>query len=328
MGVRDLLIAIAVLVAGGALVFAFQARDTVMELRLEIRDLSGQLRAAQVESSRIDARLAPIDELDARAAAVGREVATLAERLDELGRGRAAAGRDDARRDEQLAAVRAGLDAMADEVQGLVSGQARLRRDVAARPGVDLEAVNAAAAGVVRQGEQLGALEQRFERLEGEVDRLDPPQIDRDQLRQTLTDATLQLNGDDTVGSATMIFSGTHRGERVNLALTSYHVVRNIFADTPRARREGIEVTIYAGSDQEIVRADLVAHEVAADVALLKLRDSEIGRPVAPIATDSVLRRIGPYTRIGAVGCPLGNDPIATFGEIMMRLSTPGRQRI
>ena len=66
---------------------------------------------------------------------------------------------------------------------------------------------------------------------------------DPDRLSRDLLAPTVQLNGDDTVGSGTLIRSArdAKSGKAENYVITSYHVVRNIYADSPRAKSEGIE---------------------------------------------------------------------------------------
>ena len=72
---------------------------------------------------------------------------------------------------------------------------------------------------------------------------------DRNEMTKSMLLPTVQLNGDDTVGSGTLIFSGENpkSGKVENYVITSNHVVRNILADTPRAAKDGFDVTVYLG---------------------------------------------------------------------------------
>jgi RNase P/RNase MRP subunit p29 len=74
---------------------------------------------------------------------------------------------------------------------------------------------------------------------------------------------TVQLNGDDTVGSGTLIFSGENpTNQKVeSYVLTSYHVVRNILADTPRAAKDGFDVTVYLPGEKLTVKGKMVASQ-------------------------------------------------------------------
>ncbi|MCC6669649.1 MAG: trypsin-like peptidase domain-containing protein, partial [Planctomycetes bacterium] len=137
-------------------------------------------------------------------------------------------------------------------------------------------------------------------------------------LTEQMLAPTVQLNGDGTVGSGTLVWSGysTRTKENETYVLTAYHVVRNILADTPRARREGIATTIYLGEGKQEVMADLVAHEEKIDSALLKLRTKTAFPRVARVLAKDRARLVRVWDAIYAVGCPLGNDPIPTNGEI------------
>ena len=139
----------------------------------------------------------------------------------------------------------------------------------------------------------------------------------------TLTDKmlapTVQLNGDDTVGSGTLIWSAHNPKTKTNesYVVTSYHVIRNILADSARARRDGIAVTIYgdAGVKTE-VNGDMIAHDEKIDAALLKLRTDKLLPKVARVLGKKDATAIKVWDPIYAVGCPLGNDPIPTKGEV------------
>jgi S1-C subfamily serine protease len=129
---------------------------------------------------------------------------------------------------------------------------------------------------------------------------------------------TVQLNGDDTVGSGTLVYSGVNPKTNAveSYVLTSYHVVRNIFADSQTARRDGVAITVYRNTGKAEVRADLLAHDARIDAALLKLRSTEVFTNVANVTPRSRAQTIKVWDPVYAVGCPLGNDPIPTHGDI------------
>jgi S1-C subfamily serine protease len=129
---------------------------------------------------------------------------------------------------------------------------------------------------------------------------------------------SVQLNGDDTVGSGTLIYSRKNEktGQVESYVLTAFHVVRNILADTPTARREGIAITIYQNGKQVEEKGDMVAHKPSIDVALLKLRSKKLYKFVAGVLNPDEAKRVQVWDPVYAVGCPLGNDPIHTKGEI------------
>ncbi len=137
-------------------------------------------------------------------------------------------------------------------------------------------------------------------------------------LNRRLLAPTVQLNGDDTVGSGTVIYS-RHNPKKDTVetyVLTSYHVIRNILADTPTARRDGIAVTIYTADGKLEERADMLCYDERIDAALMRLRSEQQFQSVAACVTRQTADRVQTWDRIYAVGCPLGNDPIPTQGEI------------
>jgi S1-C subfamily serine protease len=142
---------------------------------------------------------------------------------------------------------------------------------------------------------------------------------DRDELTRRMLLPTVQLNGDDTVGSGTIVFSGPNckHGNKVETyVLTSYHVVRNILADTPRARRGGFDVTIYTPGKNLVVKGHMVASEPKIDAALVKLDTDRRLSNVANVLPREDTGEVHVWDPVCAVGCPLGNDPVPSKGEV------------
>ena len=142
---------------------------------------------------------------------------------------------------------------------------------------------------------------------------------DREEMARQMLLPTVQLNSDETVGSGTIVFSGPNprRSQRVeSYVLTSYHVVRNILADTPRAAREGFDVTVYLNSEQLIVKGRMVASEPGIDAALVKLETDIVLPHVANALPREQTGEVRVWDPICAVGCPLGNDPVPSTGEV------------
>jgi S1-C subfamily serine protease len=141
---------------------------------------------------------------------------------------------------------------------------------------------------------------------------------DPERLTREMLAPTVQLNGEDTVGSGTLIWSGTNTKTKQveSYVLTSYHVIRNILADCQKARREGIAVTIYTESGKSETQGDMIAHDEKIDAALLKLRSDKVWPRTARVMPLQEAQAIKVWDPVYAVGCPLGNDPIPTRGEV------------
>jgi hypothetical protein len=140
---------------------------------------------------------------------------------------------------------------------------------------------------------------------------------DADLMWKELVGPTVQLLGESTVGSGVLLRSRQDRNGRwTTYLLTSWHVVRDIQEGSDNTDMP-IPVAIYRqGGGSTAETATLLEHDARLDAALLKLdtdREIEHGARLAPRAR---LRQAKIFERVYAVGCPLGNDPIPTFGEI------------
>ena len=130
---------------------------------------------------------------------------------------------------------------------------------------------------------------------------------------------TVQLEGEASVGSGVLLESKPVEGEDGSfetLLLTAWHVVRDIRAGSER-QDPPIRVAVYleAGGVRHET-AELLVYEPDLDVALLRLKTSDELPWVAILPTREELRGMHTFRDICAVGCPLGNNPIPTRGEI------------
>lgn len=145
-------------------------------------------------------------------------------------------------------------------------------------------------------------------------------QIYRDptMLTRSMLLPTVQLNGDDTVGSGTIVFSDENPATKKveTYVLTSHHVVRNILADTPRANREGFEVTIYLPGERLVCKGKMIASQPKIDAALVRVFTERKLPNVANVLPRTETGHVKVWDPVCAVGCPLGNDPVPSHGEV------------
>ncbi len=142
---------------------------------------------------------------------------------------------------------------------------------------------------------------------------------DTDEMTRTMLLPTVQLNGEDTVGSGTIVFSGENArngGKVETYALTSYHVVRNILADTPKAQHEGFDVTIYLPGEKLVVKGRMVSSQPKIDAALVRVFTDRKLPFVANVLPRAETASVKVWDTVCAVGCPLGNDPVPSHGEV------------
>lgn len=141
---------------------------------------------------------------------------------------------------------------------------------------------------------------------------------DAHQLTNTMLLPTVQLNGVDTVGSGTLVFSGANpKTSKVeSWVLTANHVVRNILADTPRAEAEGFDVTIYLPEGNVVTKGHLVSGNPRIDSAMVRLECDRVFPYVALVQPERKGDQVRVWDPVCAVGCPLGNDPVPSHGQV------------
>lgn len=135
---------------------------------------------------------------------------------------------------------------------------------------------------------------------------------------QQIVAPTVQLSGETTVGSGVLLKSREladgHGHE--TLVLTAWHVVRDILADAG-SEEAPIPVSIFDNDGiSHSLTASLLCREPDMDAALLRLNTNEPIDHGAELASRTELGSRRVFHDLYAVGCPLGNDPIPTRGEI------------
>ena len=135
---------------------------------------------------------------------------------------------------------------------------------------------------------------------------------------QQIVAPTVQLSGETTVGSGVLLESRKLEGNLgyETLVVTAWHVVRDILADAG-SDDAPIPVAIFGmeGMNRNLT-AKLLCYEAAMDAALLRLNTREPLEHGARLASRAELASRRVFHNLYAVGCPLGNDPIPTRGEI------------
>ena len=141
---------------------------------------------------------------------------------------------------------------------------------------------------------------------------------DEERMWRDLVAPSVQIMGEDSVGSGVLLPSEPIEGTKDfrTHVLTAWHVIRDL-QTAPEDLSFTVPVTIY-GEDHHASpeSATVIKYDTNVDVAILRLhtkRQIDCGAKLAP---RSRLGRVRTFDRIYAVGCPLGNEPIPTFGEI------------
>ena len=136
---------------------------------------------------------------------------------------------------------------------------------------------------------------------------------------------TAQLRGNGTVGSGVLLYSEEQHAspgkeERVytTFVLTAHHVVLEVTGDQKDASQvKEVNLLVDSETDEvETFEARLVLEDRYRDLALLRL---DTTRQLATLVEFMPLRELDDldvFSPAYAVGCPLGNRPMPTLGEI------------
>lgn len=143
---------------------------------------------------------------------------------------------------------------------------------------------------------------------------------------------TVQLKGNGTVGSGVIVYSEPHpasAGAFNTFILTAYHVVLEVTGDgTDHETIDQIHLQDGGSLDDGwSVRAGrVVLYDRARDVALILLESSRRMKATVEWLPRDELSKVDVFTRAYAVGCPLGNKPLPTVGEISSKSKMVARQ--
>ena len=279
----------------------------------------GVTRLATLES-----RLDQFDDFRAdgprRLAVLGRDLARVQEELDGL-RGELEQAGSTLDADRESLASR--LAVLQDELGATVQGLEALRAEHASFAPAELDArleelvqsVDGQWKGLSRSLSDATVLAQRNQAQIGRLDAEVSPDVD--QRWRDIMGPTVQLAGTSTVGSGVLLESRPlESGVYETLVLTAWHVVRDIRTD---AGKDDIPIPIYIyaqDGSRESETAKLLVHDVELDVALLRLNTDERQAYGARLVARRQAASSKVFAPIYAAGCPLGNDPIPTRGEI------------
>jgi S1-C subfamily serine protease len=246
---------------------------------------------------------------------------------------------------DELAALSTKLEGDRRHVERVIaeSGE-RLRTSVDVALAGYLGEVDRSLADHAAMGERLARVETRMRSM---------VQPDPKRIAEATMYPVIQIKGNRTVGSGVVIYSEPETAVDVTatgavpaqtgsatiaaappavryttFALTAYHVVKEILAEEfPLGTLE--EVRYLASpdaADMEITSASVELADPEHDLALLRLRTRDRFPFIAEILPRDELGRLELFTRAYAVGCPLGNRPLATAGHISLLNKVVGDQ--
>ena len=144
------------------------------------------------------------------------------------------------------------------------------------------------------------------------------PAARRSALVRDILSPVFQLSGEGAVGSGVLVYKGKDEKGSYYLALSCYHVIRDILGSRSGATlRDDVEVRFDAVDGKATyATAHMIEEDLKTDLALLRIDTYlDLGQP-ARLAPSSRMSDIEVFSDIYTVGCPLGTAAQATRGEI------------
>lgn len=243
------------------------------------------------------------------------------------------------RRDRQILELEHQLASLHGEQQTLLLKQSELQGNLAGadqRLAFQAELLDTQAELLNQQADLLahqdGRLQDGFHRLDGLSDSLRTsareravlaaslrPEGRRASLQKDILRPVFQISGAEAVGSAVLLRRCSDDEGDYYLALSCYHVLRDIVAASSEEPHEVRFDTLFDQLDDgEDLRVPgrMIAQNPAADLALIRLDTSLDLGPVARLAPLERLSEIEAFSEVYTVGCPLGTSAQATHGEV------------
>jgi S1-C subfamily serine protease len=142
------------------------------------------------------------------------------------------------------------------------------------------------------------------------------------EMKRRMIYPVVQLRGNGTVGSGVVVRSEPVDADGIakTYILTAYHVVHEVM--DPEAERQDVveDLRFLEPFDDRLAaegnRAEVLAEDQELDLALLRVDLDTTWPYVAEFAARDEVSRLGIFDPVYAVGCPLGNKPLPSVGEI------------
>ena len=157
---------------------------------------------------------------------------------------------------------------------------------------------------------------------------------DVERMKRSMIFPTVQLRGNGTVGSGVLIYSRRQPGVsaapiHATFVLTACHVVEEVLGEPLEKGKEIDHLRIMKGDHpdaSDVLAARLVLFDVDRDIALMRVNSQSRVAHMATLLPLSEFERLDVFSPAYAVGCPLGNRPMPTLGEISSKSKVVGDQ--
>jgi hypothetical protein len=129
-----------------------------------------------------------------------------------------------------------------------------------------------------------------------------------------LLSPTVKISSKTDVGSGTVVYSGKHGGKYLTYVLTAHHIVEQNWDP-----KNPVPLECMTYRDGRKVREDtgvVVAVNAQVDLALIEMQTDTPYESVAKMIAPERAPEVRLYSRVHALGCPLGYSPIPTSGDL------------
>ncbi|HVY61051.1 MAG TPA: trypsin-like peptidase domain-containing protein [Planctomycetota bacterium] len=125
---------------------------------------------------------------------------------------------------------------------------------------------------------------------------------------------TVKISSKSDVGSGTVIYC-EKKGERfISYILTAHHIVEQNYD-----ARNPVPLDVYSFRDGQKIREEtgiVVSVSPQLDLALIEVETDRPYESVAKLIAPERIAQVKLYSRVNAIGCPLGYAPTPTSGEL------------
>jgi len=129
-----------------------------------------------------------------------------------------------------------------------------------------------------------------------------------------LMSPTVRVNGRQEVGSGSLLWSRRRDGGVRTYILTAFHIVEDDLEANPAFP---LEVDFYEnGEPLRTEEATVVAFDELLDLALVEVAGEHVYEHLARLPSRAELEGLSVFTKVYAIGCPLGYPPLPTSGEV------------
>ncbi|MBI5359739.1 MAG: trypsin-like peptidase domain-containing protein [Planctomycetes bacterium] len=147
--------------------------------------------------------------------------------------------------------------------------------------------------------------------------------LNTDELNNAMLYPSVQISVGTGIGAGIIVYSKPETGGNNfhTYALTAHHVISRAIKRIGAIEiRDKVSVTaFFPDGSSTIFQADIVSYNESKDMAILKICSTDKFNNTAVFMPRAELKNIKPFTGLYAIGCPLGNCPMPSSGELMSK---------